>query len=104
MRFYFDHTSYADFLDYESGYEAQYKGWYDRQEVSETAKGRALHHWVARRFATNADAAAAPELPASLRGAAMSVDRRFVEDPFTDYYNCEGHLGDCNDWGRGTYW
>ena len=50
-------------------------------QVSDSAKRSALANWVGRRFPSNAAAAAAPELPASLREAALRVDRRDAPEP-----------------------
>jgi hypothetical protein len=74
MHFYHTHTEYAQAYEDERRAELEYKGRYDPDEISDTAKTIALSAWVMT-FDSNEAAASHAHLPTSLRARVLSYRR-----------------------------
>lgn len=46
MQFYYDHTNYSNYIDYYIEQEREYKGYYDIDEVRDSAKSKALKNYL----------------------------------------------------------
>jgi hypothetical protein len=74
MKFFHEHTNYANTYEDIKHDELRWKGWYNFDEVSHEAQGQALYTWVMQR-ATPQEAAMHPELPPSLREQVLRIRR-----------------------------
>lgn len=73
MRFYHQHTDYREFYHIQVQDELEYKGRFNRDEVSYLAQEQALEQWVRDNLDRWSTAIEHPEFPPSLRGRAEDL-------------------------------